>query len=383
MNRKLFFAAMAATALASCTNDDLVEVNQGEGIAFRASLDKALTRGTTTNLQNLNAFKVTAFGQDETNNYFTNMSVTSTDQGANWKTGSTYYWPGFELKFFAYAPQDLTGVSVDKNGQKVADFSPVQAVKDQTDLVVSYNTGNKADNEDKGVALNFKHALSQIEVLAKCSNEKIKIEVLGVKMVNAAAKANFAFPNVETDAQYKLEQNLWSDWKEKDDHSKAYMIKGEKNSPVTLTATPESLMFDEGSMMLIPQKLDKWDGTESTQGAYLSVLCRIYSLDNGNETLLYPRPTKDDSKTGKYAFSAVAIDTNWEPGKKYIYTLNFCGENGGAGEIDPNPTNPVDPTDPDVEEKPGTGGEVILGKPISFTVTVDDWKDQSENVEMK
>ena len=85
MNRKLFFAAMAATALASCTNDDLVEVNQGEGIAFRASLDKALTRGTTTNLQNLNAFNVTAFGQGEANNYFTNMPVTSDDQGKNWK----------------------------------------------------------------------------------------------------------------------------------------------------------------------------------------------------------------------------------------------------------------------------------------------------------
>ena len=117
MNRKLFFAAMAATALASCTNDDLVEVNQGEGIAFRASLDKALTRGTTTNLQNLNAFKVTAFGQDEANNYFTDMPVTK--EGDSWKPASTYYWPGFDLKFFAYAPQDLKNVSISKNAQTI------------------------------------------------------------------------------------------------------------------------------------------------------------------------------------------------------------------------------------------------------------------------
>lgn len=382
MNRKLFFAAMAATALASCTNDDLVEVNHGEGIAFRASLDKALTRGTTTNLQNLNAFKVTAFGQDEANNYFTDMPVTSDDQGKNWKTGATYYWPGFDLKFFAYAPQDLENVSISKNAQTITDFAPVQTVKSQKDLLVSYNTGNKNNNEANGVAMNFKHALSQIEVKAKCSNEKIKIEVIGLKMVNAAAKANFAFPNAETNTVYKLEQGQWHDWTDKDNHDKAYMIK-DKGNKVTLTKNAQSLMFGEGGMMLIPQQLTAWNGTASKTGAYLSVLCRIYSLDNGNETLLYPRPAAGDNKDNKYAFSAVAISTNWEPGKKYIYTLNFCGENGGAGEIDPNPTNPVDPTDPDVEEKPGTGGEEILGKPISFTVTVDEWADKTEDVEMK
>lgn len=382
MNRKLFFAAMAATALASCTNDDLVEVNQGEGIAFRASLDKALTRGTTTNLQNLAAFKVTAFGDSEANNYFTNMPVTSDDNGSTWKTGATYYWPGFDLKFFAYAPQDLNNVSIDKNTQTITDFTPVQTVKSQKDLLVSYNTGNKNNNEAKGVAMNFKHALSQIEVQAKCSNEKIKIEVIGLKMVNAAAKANFTFPNAVTDAAYTLQQSQWANLTEKDDHSKAYMIK-DKGTKVILEKDAQSLMFGEGGMMLIPQKLTAWSGDDSKTGAYLSVLCRIYSLDNGNETLLYPRPVAGDNKDGKYAFSAVAIDTNWEPGKKYIYTLNFCGENGGAGEIDPNPTNPVDPTDPDVEEKPGTGGEEILGKPISFTVTVDEWTDQTENVEMK
>lgn len=382
MNRKLFFAAMAATALASCTNDDLVEVNQGEGIAFRASLDKALTRGTTTNLQNLNAFNVTAFGQDEANNYFTNMPVTSNDKGATWKTGATYYWPGFDLKFFAYAPQDLNNVSIDKDAQTITDFAPDQAVAEQKDLLVSYNTGNKQNNEAKGVAMNFKHALSQIEVQAKCSNEKIKIEVIGLKMVNAAAKANFTFPADETKTDYTMQQSQWTELKEKDEHSKAYIIK-DKDKMVTLRKDAQSLMFGEGGMMLIPQQLTEWDGTASKTGAYLSVLCRIYSLDNGNETLLYPRPVAGDNKDGKYAFSAVAINTNWEPGKKYIYTLNFCGENGGAGEIDPNPTNPVDPIDPDVEEKPGTGGEEILGKPISFTVTVDAWTDQTEDVEMK
>lgn len=372
----LLFAAMAATAFVSCTNDDLVEVNQGEGISFRASLDKAVTRGTSTDLKNLAAFKVTAFGDGEANNYFTDMVVAK--DGDSWKPAATYYWPGFDLKFFAYAPQDLKGVSVDKTGQKITGFSPEKSVKAQKDLLVSYNTGNKAINEDKGVALNFKHALSQIEVKAKCSNPKIEIEVIGLKMVNAANEADFTFPVAVTEPSYNMSQNCWQNLKGQNVHENAYMVK-DKDNKVVLTDQVQSLMFGEGNMMLIPQQLIAWKGTESKDGAYLSVLCRIYSLDNGNKTLLYP-------KNDNYAFSAVAIGTNWEPGKKYTYTLNFCGEGGGAGQIDPNPTNPVNPTDPDVEKEPvpgGNGGDEILGKPIKFEVSVDNWTEVSSNVDMK
>lgn len=380
MKKNLLFAALAASVMVSCSNDDIVDVNHGEGIAFRASLDRALTRANATNLQNLNAFNVTAIGNGQ--NYFTNMPVTSDDKGSTWKPAHTYYWPSYDLSFFAYAPQEPGGtVSIDNSGKKITGFSPSQKVSEQKDFVVSYNTGNKTNNEDKGIAMNFKHALSQIEVLAKCSNDKIKIEVLGVKMENAAAKADFTFPKEVTTTNYTLPQNQWSNLQDKDNHSKAYMIQGANK--IVLNKDAQSIMFDNGNFMLIPQAQSKWDGTESKTGTYLSVLCRIYSLDGDKETLLYPRPTQDDNKNGKYAFAAVGIDIDWKPGMKYTYTLNFCGDGGGAGEIDPNP-GPVDPTDPDpIDPNPGPGGEEILGKPIKFTVTVDNWVDQSENVEMQ
>lgn len=224
--------------------------------------------------------------------------------------------------------------------------------------------------------LNFKHALSQIEVQAKCSNEKIKIEILGVRMVNAATKADFTFPEAETTSAYVLAQSQWAGWSGADGgHATAYYIKGEQ--PVTLTDNAQSIMFGDDNFMLLPQQLTAWDGTTSQTGAYLSVLCRIYSVDGGNEILLYPQPTDTDNKDGKYAFSAVSIDTNWEPGKKYTYTLNFCDNGGGAGKGDPDP-DPDEPVDPDPGVDPG---EPILG-PIFFTVTVDDWTDQSVNVNM-
>lgn len=380
MKKNFVFAAMSIMALASCSNDDIVDVNNGSGISFRASLDKAVTRTNATNLQNLAAFNVTAIGDGKS--YFTNLGVTSDNNGANWTTASTYYWPSYQLAFFAYAPQTPSGtVSIENAAQKITDFSPAQAVTDQKDLVISYNTGTKALNENSGVAMNFKHALSQIEVKAKCFNDKIKIDVMGVKLVNAAAKADFTFPEAETNTGFTLQQNQWSNWDEKNDPAKAYMIKGQQ--AVTLTADAQSVMFGDNNFMLIPQKLTKWNGTAATTGAYLSVLCRIYSLDGGNETLLYPQPTAGDDKAGKYAFSAVGIDTNWEPGKKYIYTLNFCDNGGGAGEIDPTPTDPTNPTDQTIDPTPipsGNGGDAILGNPIKFTVTVDNWTDQPVDI---
>ena len=69
------------------------------------------------------------------------------------------------------------------------------------------------------------------------------------------------------------------------------------------------------------------------------------------------------------------VDTNWEPGKRYTYTLTFCGPNGGAGFIDPNPSNPKNSSDPDVDLNPipgGNAGDPVLGA-ISFNVTVDPW----------
>ena len=376
MKKNFFLAAVVLAAMSSCSKDEVVEVNNGNAIAFRASLDRAISRGSETDLNNLQAFKVTAIGNDK--NYFTNLVVNSSDGGHTWQTASTYYWPSFGLAFFAYAPQDLGSgvVSIDNSAKKITGFSPSQTVAEQKDLVIAYNKGDRMKNEKPGVALNFKHALSQIEVKAKCMNQNIKVEVLGVKVMNVAGTADFIFPEDKpTDSSYELSQGQWTNAKE----TQGYLIKG--TTPVTLTSTAQSIIMDAGNFMLIPQTLTKWDGSAVATGAYLSVLCRISSIDGGNEVLLYPLATSGDDKNGKYGLSAVAIDTNWLPGKKYTYTLTFCGNDSGAGRIDPNPNS----SDPMIDPTPvtgGTGGDLILGAPIKFTVTVDNWTQESVDVNM-
>ncbi len=376
MKKNFFLAAVVLAAMSSCSKDEVVEVNNGNAIAFRASLDRAISRGSETDLNNLQAFKVTAIGNDK--NYFTNLVVNSSDGGHTWQTASTYYWPSFGLSFFAHAPQDIGSgaVSIDNSAKKITGFSPSQTVAEQKDLVIAYNKGDRLKNEKPGVALNFKHALSQIEVKAKCMNSNIKVEVLGVKVMNVAGTADFTFPEDKpTDSSYELSQGQWTNAK----GTQGYLIKG--TTPVTLTSNAQSIMMDAGNFMLIPQTLTKWDGTAASGGAYLSVLCRISSVDGDNEVLLYPLATSTDDKSGKYGLSAVAIDTNWLPGKKYTYTLTFCGNDSGAGRIDPNPGS----SDPTIDPTPvsgGNGGDLILGAPIKFTVTVDNWTQVPVDVNM-
>ena len=137
MKKNFFFAAVVLAAMSSCSKDEVVEVNNGNAIAFRASMDKAVSRSNETSLSNLGAFNVTAIGNDR--NYFTNLAVTSSNEGKDWMTGSTYYWPSFDLAFFAYAPQDAGGgtVSIDHTAKKITNFSPASTVANQKDLVIA------------------------------------------------------------------------------------------------------------------------------------------------------------------------------------------------------------------------------------------------------
>ncbi len=380
MKKEILFAAIAAVAMASCSSDDTLDANKSVyGITFRASVDKH-TRATEVNLNNMNTFNVTAVGNEKT--YFSNLLATSTD-GTSWTTDKTYYWPSYELTFYAWSHADDGTAEVSHASKKVVNFAPSQTVANQKDFLVSVNKGTKAANNGSGVTMNFKHALSQIVVQAKCSNDNMKIEVLGVKLVNMATKADFTFPETETTTSATLAQGQWDNWSDKNDHSKAYMVKGE--SAVTLTSDAASIMFGDNSFMLIPQKLTAWNASSSTQGAYLAVLCRVSSLNGAEETLLYPEPTADDTKANKYAFTAVGIDTNWEPGKKYTYTLDFCnGVDGGCGQIAPDLTNPVSASDTDIDTNPvdgQTAGYTILGA-IKLSATVDSWNAASVDVNM-
>ena len=339
-------ALLGIAALVSCNKDARIADNADLGVNFRVT-SGALTKATPTTVANLGSFKVTAIGNSAS--YFTDLNVAVTSAGVC-TPAKTYYWPAYELGFYAYANPSGGTASITNAAKGVAGVTPVAAAADQQDFVVAYSTGTKAANMASGVALNFRHALSQVKVKAtNKSTAGLKINVKGVKVTNVKASGDFSYPAAVTSGNNAatLDFALWNTGSAS---KTAYTIGGASETAVALSATAADIMFSGSSWMLVPQQLVAWnltsDKTNSNANAYIGVYLQILDANNGQ---LYP------ATAGQYAYANVPIDTKWEPGKTYTYTLNFLDEaaGGGAG-VDDN-------------------GDPVLGSPINFTLTVDDW----------
>lgn len=376
MKKNLLCAGIAIAAMTACTNDQQIAENLGEAISFNVAVPHA-TRVAPLTLNNLTAFDVVAIKEDAQKVLFTE-TATKDNTSSIWNTRNPQYWPpgaNSALKFFAYAPTDVTTVAIDQTTQKINDFTPASEAANQKDLIVAVNNGTKATHSTTGVPLFFKHALSQIEVQAKNTRHSdIKVEILGVKLVKIKNSGTFTFPTVETANGVAIAGTPW----QVGNTMTNYLITGtDANNPVELGQDHKNIMFDAGNWMLIPQQLQAWNPTEAqnpNNKNYLSVLCRISKKNaDGSYTQLYP------AAAGKFAYSAVGIGQNWQPGKKYTYKLNFFGDpnGGGAGNQDPDNINNNDPNNPNVDPNPGVEpGKPVLGNPITFTLEVEDWGDE-------
>lgn len=346
----LILAGVAMFALVSCSKEHTLAENgkvvKTGGIGFRASFAQN-TRAVETTTAGLNSFYVCSFGETEF------ADVEFTKGAGNFYTSVTEYpWPeSGDLSFFAYAPSkaQLGGTwAIRGTSKRVSNFSPKTKVSEQLDFVIASATGNKAANETDGVALTFTHALSQIAVQAKNTNSEISVKVKGVRIGSIPGTGTLNA------------QNSPISWTVSSSTAPVdYQI--ENSSASTLTSSPVSVMGTEGSAMLIPQQLIKWDvdndKSNDGQGAYLAVYANI---------------TKDgkvvcpvDGTAYQFAWVAVPIDTNWEPGKRYTYTLDLAS----GGKYAPDENNPGDPT-------------IKESEPIKFTVNVTEWNEVSQELAM-
>ena len=353
MKKSMFLIAGAALALASCSKDEPVSTNNGNAIDFRAAMQ---TRATATTTANIAKFFVTAFDKNGAN-YFSDAEFTK--DGSFFTSTPSYYWPsdGSELSFVAYSPSkdELGGtLTLSKDSKTLVDFAPAAAIADQKDFITATATGSKS-NESSGVALTFAHQLAQIELKAKNANEGYVFKVQGVRIGKPISKASIDF-----------ETGIWKLAGEENKANYEVTYTGQEK---TLGATAVSIMATDGNnAMLLPQQLTAWsyeDKTNTLNGAYLAVKVQITTKDGAR---VFPA-----ASVGESDWVAVAIGTKWDAGKKYIYTLDFTN---GAGKVDPEKPEPTDPTDPD------NPGEDIFGGAIKFTVTVNDWIDAAEDIEM-
>lgn len=197
--KKIFFAAIALVALASCAKEEFVSVNR-QAISFGEAFVDNATRADYSVAGNLKKFYVygTASGTMQgggTVNIFDGDEVTGTVGNNVWNCTETQYWiPGANYAFAAVvdATVDNTTDDVDANGMPaklhtkldtavtgsmhLLDMLYAEATVDGDDVTVGYNTP---------VNFTFQHLLSKVHfTVTSTAQGDYSHKVIGIKVYN-------------------------------------------------------------------------------------------------------------------------------------------------------------------------------------------------------
>lgn len=329
IKQSIYSVVLASLALTtSCSQDEASDsyVPSNTSIKVNTSFK---TRAVETTISNLGSFRVSAF-QEGQSNYMSAVKYTSTD-GSTWGTADgTFYWPvEGDLHMYGYAP-DQPGqqgtYKLDKDAQTLTGFVPNTAAADQKDFVYAKSTGSVKQNGSTGVDIDFQHALSEITIAAKNSNTAYKVEVTGVKIGNVITKGTFTFPSI-TNAPAK--------WTLSTDAADVSSYTTTWNAPFTLGDDVKTMDAANVPFMILPQQLVKSD--KASEKAYIAMNVKI---------------TMQGGLVKQNGWVYVGIDTNWEMGKRYAYTLDFTT---GAGQDE-------------------NGKAVVSGSSINLNVAVKPWE---------
>lgn len=367
MNKAIYFVAAASLALASCSNDETLDMGNQKGISFRtvAGLNSRVAEITQSNLKGMS---VTAYESGADAAYFTDVNYTRERQTNTFVSNPEYNWlRGKTLNFLALATSADTWtadktVTFDKatNTYKtvLTDYTPDADISKHQDLMIGTASGTE-NNDANGLDLTLKHILSQIEVRAKNTNTAYVYSIKGVRIV--AVKGTGTYTSTET-----------TPWTPKENSKVKYEVVYDDAKELTAEM---SVMKNEGdNAMLIPQGVTGWidgpirstanDFDSYTGGTYISLLLNVKSASTGK--YIYPAGSTEEAKT--YGWAAVSTNnTTWSSGKKYIYRLDLSN---GCGSVDP--VDPGTGVTPDGTKDPVKGDD-IFGKKIKFNVTVADW----------
>lgn len=383
----LIVPALMALAAVSCTKSEVLESNDGE-IRFNVVANNA-TKADAIYCNNNKPSEFTVYAESsDGKTYINGDKITSPDDGNTWVNESgTRFWPNdLSLDFYAVVNGDITW-NVEAEGTapaSIVDFEVPTDVAAQKDLLYAVKTGQeKVDDADEmdAVALNFRHALSQIVFNAKNTNANLYVEIKGVTVANVGGTNSFTYPSADTanniedhtgNGTADYEDGSWGVWNSLNEGDVEYAVALDAavavpgdDKVVDLTAANDSgSEFNSKAMMLLPQETQAWDiengpaapGDDTNHGSYFLVDCAIWNVagddfDENTDVQLW-------GENGATKELAIPVALKWEQGKKYIYTFVFGKGNGG---YDPDPEDPDGP-DPD---------PVLV--PIDFEISVDDF----------
>lgn len=373
MNKAIYICASMALMLASCSNDETVELAKEKGISFRGmvGLNTRAQNTGTTELLDGKALYVTTFKPGDDGDLLYEETEYTYD-GSVWVATPEQSWGGNDkLSFFLTYPkldEWENGAELTKDNKTVT-VTVDGDIPQQKDYLAVYLKDAAKTQQGAAVNANLQHVLSSVEIWAKNGNKAFQYKVKGIRICGANSigginfAGQFACSNTNTPKNYELT------------YANAITLGGDAKSIMgpKLNDTNKS-----ENAILIPQTTTEWNGGDISvdnvtpvTGSYISVLINLTATAGA---VIYPAGSTADQET--YGWVSVPVAFNWTGGNKYVYTLDFSD---GAGKVDPvNPGDAVNPGGKDPNK-----AEPILGGLIKFGLTVTQWNQDRNDVDLK
>lgn len=370
MKKNLFMTAAAIAALLTgCSTDEEIaniETSAKNAIGFNIVSNSAETKATIYNNGSTNFdFDVFAFNSTTGDLFMGNQSdeyahdgVDIHHNGTKWdykNPADLAYWPTNHLDFYAVSPAtfdvNLFGFFtwlIHSNQQKIT-YSTIDEFSNKNNpknIDVMYAVAkDQTKNTNHGVVqLKFKHTLSQVLFNAKVQYKTMKVTIKKMEIKSFYTGGTFTIP---ADGSNPTKEDWTSNENQHTSGGNGYTVKEKDGTTITvLSATEEQWITAEANPMLfIPQTLTAWETSANDPKTIAN------ANDNKHSYLVIDCKIEQNEATVHDGELYIPFGAEWQPGKRYIYTLIF----GGGYDKDGNP---------------------IL-TPITFEPSVEDWKDAS------
>lgn len=326
MKKGLWMLGLAAAAMTSCTQSEVLEVAENRAIGFddvfvgKATRAAAPTENTVTELQKSgNGFYVYG-GYETVTDVFDNTHVTyNSNNTPKWEYSPIRYWvAGQKYKFVAYAPamgEDVTksftyGSGTDSNNAQLTFENVVVTGTSQKDFIVA-KSGVITPNDNTyntAVKFNFFHALSMIKVtLRNGFADGVQVAISGFEITGINTKGKFV---TKSDADFSTgDCGEWTDQAEPETTS-TFTDTGTTLNKLWSTATSDDTNTSKAysnEFIVIPQTI----GTVQVK-FNVAVTDVAGNPIVSNKSLVVSIPN--------------STTTKWDINNRYHYTLTIDGK---------------------------------------------------------
>ena len=293
-SKRYIYIILGLLLAAACSKSEVDKPDNSisfSPVAARAT--KGIISGTT--YPEGETFVVSAY-HEGTDAYFEDLtaSYSLTQNGTKlWSTSDVQYWPlAGSLDFYAYSPSALSasGVAIDAaNGVTATDYTVQNDTQMTTDFCFASATVADCAAHPDNVPLTFSHALSQV--------------VFRVKASAYYSGVSLTMNSLSLSGLWSVGDFSAGEWSS---HSDAYTYTlSDSVTPLTYTAeVPDEILIS--TYLYLPQTIPADASINVGYSIVQTVAGETYSLENP-----------------PVAIKLSGTVSEWQPGKKYIYTLSI------------------------------------------------------------